>query len=47
MSDKKVPKIKFNNGQEFPLFGLGTWKVSNEIILERKLKKKKKAAATK
>lgn len=22
----KVPKIKFNNGQEFPVFGLGTWK---------------------
>jgi len=22
----KVPTIKFNNGKEFPLFGLGTWK---------------------
>ncbi|XP_049959626.1 aldo-keto reductase family 1 member B1-like [Schistocerca serialis cubense] len=21
-----VPKVKFNNGQEFPIFGLGTWK---------------------
>ncbi|VEN39847.1 unnamed protein product [Callosobruchus maculatus] len=21
-----APKIKFNNGQEFPIFGLGTWK---------------------
>ncbi|XP_060524480.1 aldo-keto reductase family 1 member B1-like [Cylas formicarius] len=25
MADK-VPKIKFNNGQLFPVFGLGTWK---------------------
>lgn len=22
-----VPKVKFNNGKEFPIFGLGTWKV--------------------
>lgn len=22
-----VPNVKFNNGQEFPIFGLGTWKV--------------------
>lgn len=22
----KVPRVKFNNGLEFPLFGLGTWK---------------------
>ncbi|XP_017785972.1 PREDICTED: aldose reductase-like [Nicrophorus vespilloides] len=26
MASKVVPKIKFNNGREFPLFGLGTWK---------------------
>jgi hypothetical protein len=24
----KAPTVKFNNGIEFPIFGLGTWKVS-------------------
>jgi hypothetical protein len=24
----KAPTVKFNNGIEFPVFGLGTWKVS-------------------
>jgi hypothetical protein len=24
----KTPTVKFNNGIEFPIFGLGTWKVS-------------------
>lgn len=24
----KVPFVKFNNGETFPTFGLGTWKVS-------------------
>jgi hypothetical protein len=23
----KAPTVKFNNGIEFPIFGLGTWKV--------------------
>lgn len=28
MAYNKVPNIKFNNGQEYPMFGLGTWKVN-------------------
>jgi hypothetical protein len=24
----KAPTVRFNNGIEFPIFGLGTWKVS-------------------
>jgi diketogulonate reductase-like aldo/keto reductase len=24
----KAPTVKLNNGIEFPIFGLGTWKVS-------------------
>jgi hypothetical protein len=28
---EKPPTVKFNNGIEFPIFGLGTWKVSNSV----------------
>jgi hypothetical protein len=29
---EKTPTVKFNNGIEFPIFGLGTWKVSQSVI---------------
>lgn len=28
-----TPMVKFNNGQEFPIFGLGTWKVTILILI--------------
>jgi len=28
---EKTPIVKFNNGIEFPIFGLGTWKVSHSV----------------
>jgi hypothetical protein len=28
---EKTPTVKFNNGIEFPIFGLGTWKVSYSV----------------
>jgi len=28
---EKAPIVKFNNGIEFPIFGLGTWKVSHSV----------------
>ena len=28
---EKTPIVKFNNGIEFPIFGLGTWKVSHSM----------------
>jgi diketogulonate reductase-like aldo/keto reductase len=30
----KVPTVKFNNGQTFPVFGLGTWKVGTPFIFK-------------
>jgi diketogulonate reductase-like aldo/keto reductase len=29
-----VPMIKFNNGEVFPSFGLGTWKVAIQACLQ-------------
>ena len=28
---ENTPIVKFNNGIEFPIFGLGTWKVSHSV----------------
>lgn len=28
----QVPFVQFNNGQKFPIFGLGTWKVSDRNV---------------